>query len=38
MAEEQKEYKLALAKAKKEQMLKMEQEKKKNLPMSDIDK
>lgn len=37
MAEEEKEYKLALAKAKKEQMLRLEEEKKKNLPPSDIE-
>ena len=37
MAEEEKEHKLALAKAKKEQMLRLEEEKKKNLPVSDIE-
>ena len=38
MADEEKEHKLALAKAKKEQMLKLEEEKKKNLPVSDIER
>lgn len=37
MAEEEKEHKLALARAKKEQMLRLEEEKKKNLPQSDIE-
>lgn len=37
MAEEEKEHKLALARAKKEQMLRLEEEKKKNLPQTDIE-
>ena len=38
MAEEEKEQKLALAKAKKEQMLRLEEEKKKNLPLGEFDR
>ena len=38
MAEEDKEQKLALAKAKREQMLKLEEERKKNMPLSEFDK
>lgn len=38
LAEEEKEYKLAIARAKKEQMLKLEEQKKKNLPLNDIER
>lgn len=38
LAEEEKEYKLSLAKAKREEMLRMEEEKKKKLPVEEFEK
>ena len=38
MAEEEKEQKLALAKAKREQMLRLEEERKKNMPLNEFEK